>query len=69
MGVIKGTLVKSMFQNEVRTHFLVFAALFSVTAGLPLQALGAKPTFTSYNLKSRYEEVHFFDFSGDGLFQ
>jgi hypothetical protein len=58
-----------MFQNETRTHFLVFTALFSVTAGLPLQVLGAKPAFTSYNLKSKYEEVHFFDFSGDGLSQ
>ncbi|MHC4309203.1 MAG: FG-GAP repeat domain-containing protein [Planctomycetota bacterium] len=56
-----------MFQNEVRMHFLVLAALFSVTAGLPLEVLGAKPTFKSYNLKSKYEEVHFFDFSGDGL--
>ncbi len=59
--------MKSMFQNEVRIHFLVFAALFSVTAGFSLEALGAKPAFTSYNLKSKYEEVHFFDFSGDGL--
>lgn len=67
MGVIKGTLVKSKFQNEARKHFIVLAALFSVTAGLPLQVLGAKPEFTSYNLKSKYEEVHFFDFSGDGL--
>ena len=59
--------MKSKFQNEIRMHFLVFAALLFVTAGFPLEALGAKPTFKSYNLKSKYEEVHFFDFSGDGL--
>jgi len=59
--------VKSMFQNEVRIHFLILAVLFFVTAGFPLEALGAKPAFKSYNLESKYEEVHFFDFSGDGL--
>lgn len=59
--------MKSMFQNVIRIHFLVFAALFSVIAGFPLEARGAKPAFTSYNLESKYEEDHFFDFSGDGL--
>ena len=67
MGVIKGTLVKSMFQNDVRIHFLVLAAMFFVTFGFTSQVFGAKPTFTSYNLESKYEEVRYFDFSGDGL--
>ncbi|MHC4084307.1 MAG: FG-GAP repeat domain-containing protein [Planctomycetota bacterium] len=59
--------MKSIFQNGARTHFLIFAALFFVAAGFPLEARGAKPAFKSYNLESKYEEVHFFDFSGDGL--
>ncbi|MHC4655375.1 MAG: FG-GAP repeat domain-containing protein [Planctomycetota bacterium] len=56
-----------MFQNEIRIHFLVLAALFFVAFGFTSQVFGAKPAFKSYNLKSKYEEVHFFDFSGDGL--
>ena len=59
--------MKSIFQNEVRIHTLFLAALLLVTAGFPLEALGAKPTFKSYNLESKYEEVHFFDFDGNGL--
>jgi len=59
--------VKSMFQNEVRIHLLTLAALFFVTFGFTSQVFGARATFTSYDLESKYEEVHFFDFSGDGL--
>jgi len=59
--------VKSMFHNEVRIHILVLAVFLFVTAGFPLKAPGAKPTFKSYNLQSKYEDVRFFDFSGDGL--
>jgi hypothetical protein len=48
-------------------HFLVLAALFLAIAGSPLEAFGAKPVFKSYNLESKYKDVYFFDFSGDGL--
>jgi hypothetical protein len=56
-----------MFQNGIRIHFLSLAALFSVTVGLASEAAGAKPTFKAYNLKSKYEAIHFFYFNGDGL--
>ncbi len=59
--------MKSIFQNEVRVHTLVLAALFFVIAGFGLEASGVKPAFKSYELKSKCEDVHFFDFSGDGL--
>ena len=59
--------MKSTFQNEAKIHFLALAALFSVTVGFTSQVFGAKPTFRSYNLKSNYGQILFFDFDGDGL--
>jgi hypothetical protein len=59
--------VKSTLRNEFKIHFLSLVALFSVTVGLATEAAGAKSTFKAYNLKSKYEDIHFFDFNGDGL--
>jgi len=59
--------VKSTLRNEFSIHFLALTALFSVVFGLAEEAAGAKPTFKAYNLKSKYEDIHFFDFDGDGL--
>lgn len=59
--------MKSILQNEFRIQFFALAVLFFVTGGFPSAALGAKPTFKSYNLKSNYEQIQFFDFDGDGL--
>ncbi len=63
----KGTLVKSILQNEVRIQLFAFASLFFVTCGFPSAARGAKTTFKSYDLKSNYEQIKFFDFDGDRL--
>jgi hypothetical protein len=46
---------------------VVLAICFLATGGFSLEALEAKPTFRSYELKSEYEEIQFFDFDGDGL--
>jgi hypothetical protein len=59
--------VKSILQNEVRKHFLSLAVLFFVTGVFSSAAFGAKPTFKSYELKSNYKQIEFFDFDGDNL--
>ena len=59
--------MKAKLKNEVRKHFLASLTLLFITAGLSSQALGARHTFKSYNIKSNYKEISFFDFDGDGL--
>jgi len=59
--------VKSVCKNKVRVNLIVLDICFLVTGGFSLEAVGAKPTFSSYELKSEYGEIQFFDFDGDGL--
>ena len=59
--------MKSIPQNEVRIQLFTFTALFFVTGALVSAARGAKSTFKSYDLKSHYEQIEFFDFDGDNL--
>ncbi len=48
-------------------HFLALTTLFFVTVGFTPSALGARPAFKSYTLKSNYEQILFSDFNGDGF--
>ena len=59
--------MKSAFQNEVRVHLFAFAVLFFVICGFSSATIGARATFKSYDLKSNYEQIRFFDFDGDRL--
>ncbi|HUS73364.1 MAG TPA: VCBS repeat-containing protein [Sedimentisphaerales bacterium] len=59
--------MKSVCKNTVMVNLVVLVIWFFVTGGFPLQVLGAKPKFSSYELKAKHEEIFFPDFDGDGL--
>jgi len=59
--------VKSISKNKAKTHILILVVCFLLTSVLLSAATGAKPTFKPYELKSKYEEMLFFDFDGDDL--
>jgi len=44
-----------------------FMACFLLLTGLSSEVQGAKATFRSFDVKSNYKEILFFDFDGDGL--
>ena len=60
-------MAKSERTTQRKIHIAALISSLLLIGGLSPVAVGAKPSFSSYELRSKCEEILFLDFDGDHL--